>query len=242
MEAKNDVDYREVTPVLSLGHSRRSEEAAWLPSWVEAVIDGDWQGARRVFRDGSYPLFLTRDLETARCWLRSADERARYGLVASAHAARLRPYGIEMNTEFQAGIRWENWFLDRPPSLESSTALEVAASEFKCQGLELDFVGVCWSWDLIRSEGEWVVRSLRGRDLKWKSVTGDKHRFGLNAYRVLLTRARAGMIIWIPIGDVCDPTRTPGEMDEIYEFLTRCGVPTLPWSTAPLGTPVDQVN
>lgn len=217
----------ERTNVLFLGHSRRSQGASWLSTWVSAVINGDSIGARNVFEKGDYPVFVTRDLAAAKDWLRQVSGRGRFGLVASAHAGRLRPYGIEMNTEFQAGIDWRNWFLDRPPSLESCSALEVAASEFKCQGLELDYTGVCWSWDLIRSEDDWTVRSLRSRNLRWATAKGDKKRFGLNAYRVLLTRARAGMIIWIPEGDRSDPTRNPDEMNGVSDFLIQCGVTEL---------------
>jgi len=218
----------ECTPVLFLGHSRRSENASWLSAWVAAVIDGDSRRAQEIFEIGKYPVLVTRDLDEARVWLRDVSGRARYGLVASAHAGRLRSYGIEMNTEFQAGIDWRSWFLDRPPSLDSSTALEVAASEFKCQGLELDYTGVCWSWDLVRADDRWEVRSLKGRSLKWSSVRGEKTRFGLNAYRVILTRARAGMIIWVPLGFIDDPTRKPSEMDDVYSFLLECGAQEVP--------------
>jgi len=216
-----------VTQDLFLGHSRRSEGASWLAEWVEAVIAGDAQVAQKVYRPSEFQAFVTRDLAQARAWLRTVGGRSRYGLVASARAGRLRPYGIEMDADFQAGMDWRNWFLDRPPSLESSCSLEVAASEFKCQGLELDYVGLCWSWDLVRPEGEWIVRRLNSRNLKWSPTRGDRYRYGLNAYRVLLTRARAGMVIWVPEGDCSDATRPPKEMDAVYEFLQDCGLPSL---------------
>ena len=209
--------------VLFLGHSRRSHNAAWLASWVEAIMEGDAVKALSTMTSSGYAIRITRDLDLSRSWLRDMSDRSRCGLVASAHAERLRPYGIEMDSEFQAGIDWRNWFLDRPPSLESSSALEVAASEFKCQGLELDFVGVCWSWDLVRPQVGWEVRRIERRKLRWRVVDGDLRRFQINAYRVLMTRARAGMILWIPRGDMNDPTRNPKEMDDVFEFLVACG-------------------
>jgi len=130
----------------------------------------------------------------------------------------------------QGGINWPRWFLDRPPSLQSSTLLEIAASEFKCQGLEIDLVGLCWSWDMVREEGQWHPRRLDANRLRWNRVSGDRRRFSLNAYRVLLTRARQGMVLWIPAGSPEDPTRDPAEMDAVASYLLSCGVTSLPSS------------
>lgn len=226
----------QVVSSLHLGVSRRADRADWLSGWVEHVLSGDDQTARTMLEEhnqrkpGEYPILVTRELSEARRWLRMHQRGARIGLVASAHAARLRPYGIEMDREFHAGIDWPRWFLNRPPKLDSSGALEVAASEFACQGLELDFVGVCWSWDLIRSGKTWQVRHLPLGHTQWVPKGDPKRTFGINAYRVLLTRARAGMVIWVPRGAADDPSRSPQEMEEVAQFLVACGAAALPTS------------
>jgi hypothetical protein len=132
-----------------------------------------------------------------------------------------------MDAEFLSGIQWTRWFLDPPGSLYSSTALEVAASEYKCQGLEIDLVGLCWSWDLIMHNGTWHMRRLDINRRKWQPVGGERERFIRNAYRVLLTRARYGLVIWVPEGSSSDRTRDPAEMDETADYLRSCGVRAL---------------
>ncbi len=141
------------TSSLHLRETRRSLGALWLAEWVEDVLANRPAAAMERIRASDFPLVLTRSLDEARAWLRRRGQHRRFGLVASARAGRLRPYGIEMDAGLQGGINWPRWFLDRPPSLQSSTMLEVAASEFKCQGLEIDLVGLCWSWDMIREGG-----------------------------------------------------------------------------------------
>lgn len=100
--------------------------------------------------------------------------------------------------------------------------LEIAATEFKCQGLEVDYVGLAWSWDMLRSGDNWTVSRLnRG---EWRPVKGDRFRFGINAYRVLLTRARKGLVIWVPRGDSTDTTRPIAPMEDLVQYLSACGV------------------
>ena len=219
-----------MTSSLHLRETRRSLGALWLAEWVEDVLADRPADARERIRASDFPLVLTRSLDEARSWLRHHGQHRRFGLVASARAGRLRPYGIEMDAGLQGGINWPRWFLDRPPSLQSSTLLEIAASEFKCQGLEIDLVGLCWSWDMVREEGQWHPRRLDANRLRWNRVSGDRRRFSLNAYRVLLTRARQGMVLWIPAGSPEDPTRDPAEMDAVASYLLSCGVTSLPSS------------
>lgn len=110
--------------------------------------------------------------------------------------------------------------------MTSSFELEVAATEFKCQGLELDYVGLCWGWDLVRDDlgTSWVPRRFDARSNKWGAVKApDRHRFALNSYRVLLTRARRGLVIWVPPGDSTDPTAPPEEMDLVARALVDAG-------------------
>jgi hypothetical protein len=222
----------ESNPFLALRRTRRSVGAAWLSEWVEHVLSGDTKSAAALAiqaaqTDEPYPLLMTRELQTARVWLRTNSERSRSGLVASSRSARLRPYGIETSADFQGGIDWPCWFLDHPPSLRSSSALEVAATEFKCQGLELDYVGLIWSWDMIRSSTDWITRRLTERSASWATVDKDRRRFQINAYRVLLTRARAGMVVIIPEGSHADKSRNPKEMDDVAQYLLDCGMTSL---------------
>ena len=114
-----------------------------------------------------------------------------------------------------------------PADVRSSHTLEVAASEFECQGLELDWVGLCWGSDLTPSNpGGWEYRKFRGS--AWHQVRGDSERtYARNRYRVLLTRARLGMVIWIPPGKADDPTLDPVRFDRVRSLLEAAGVPEL---------------
>jgi hypothetical protein len=121
-----------------------------------------------------------------------------------------------------------HWFLADHDDLRSSQALEVTATEFACQGLEIDRACVCWDHDMVWSPkaSTWAVRKFQGS--QWKGVKGDaRRRYVVNSYRVLLSRAREAMVIWIPPGDAADRTRPPGEMDATYRYLMSCGVSEL---------------
>ena len=121
-----------------------------------------------------------------------------------------------------------HWFLDRWPDVRASDALEVIATEFSCQGLELDYVGVCWGGDLIRLPGRrsWLVQDFAGT--QWR-VPKNHETIGnrINTYRVLMTRARYETVIWVPRGDAGDDTRAPPMFDAIADFLLRCGTQPL---------------
>lgn len=114
------------------------------------------------------------------------------------------------------------WYLAQRGDIRSSYALEVTANEYTTQGLELDFVGLCWGGDLILENGDWKTRRFSGS--AWNSAKGDRRRFTMNSYRVLLTRAREGMVIWVPMGAAADPTRQPEAYDRVASFLVSCGV------------------
>ena len=114
------------------------------------------------------------------------------------------------------------WFLDRFPDIRASDALEVAATEFFVQGLELDAVGLCWDGDLVWNGADWQTRAFRGT--QWTRPQGEEARLNkLNAYRVLLTRARYETVIWVPAGSAVDPTRDPAALDATATFLLSCG-------------------
>lgn len=216
-------------PALHLNVCLRSFRAQRVTDWVEAVLRGDADQAAKVTSDlREFPIMLTRSLETARDWLRSQTRGLRRsGLVASSSAIRLRAHGIELSSGFRQENRdmYVNWFLADVSDVRSSNQLEVAASEFECQGLELDRVGVCWGGDvtLDPQENQWIYRVFSGT--KWSRVKSERDRqYFLNTYRVLLTRAREGMIIWVPAGDDRDGTRPSPPFDATAAYLRRCGL------------------
>lgn len=209
---------------LHLGVSMRSFRAETLSDFISHLLNGDSEAARTAqARLEHYPIHLTRDLNAARRWLRdTARGSERYGLVASSGALRLRPEGIHI----KAAIDPPNWFLNDRGDVRSSFYLEDVASEFDVQGLELDFTGVCWDADLRYIDDGWQAWSFKGT--RWQSVRNDFSRLYLkNAYRVLLTRARQGMVIFVPQGDDADPTRPKGFYDETCAFLESCGLKPL---------------
>jgi hypothetical protein len=209
---------------LHLGVSMRSFRAEALSEFVHQVIAGDSQSARDSYGRirGAYPIVLSRDLDAAKNWLRNrARGTERIGLVASSGALRLRPEGIFV----KADVDPASWFLNDRGDVRSSSYLEEVASEFDVQGLELDWVGVCWDGDFHHDGRKWVSQSFKGT--KWQSVNDSSRQLYLrNAYRVLLTRARQGMVIFIPYGDASDATRPDKFYGGTFEFLMTCG-PTL---------------
>lgn len=209
---------------LHLATSIRSFRAERLSDFVGEIVDGSATVAHELFSAlRSFPICVTRDLDAARAWLRQrrrGSERA--GILASSNALRLKPHGIFI----KIGIEPEKWFLSPSDDVRSSDALEDAASEFEVQGLELDWTCVCWDANFVRSDGAWDARQFKGT--AWQRVSDARRRkYIANAYRVLLTRARQGMIIFVPPGDHVDPTRPPALYDGVFEYLRECGVPAL---------------
>ncbi|MBX7111193.1 MAG: DUF2075 domain-containing protein [Dehalococcoidia bacterium] len=213
---------------LHLTMNVRSPRAERLNHWVDALLDLRLENARASLPDSrEYPMVLTRSLESARAWLRDRqDEDQRTGLVASADARRLRAWGLETQT-LQRERSWADWFLREPGDVRSSTQLEVPATNFDCQGLELDWAGVCWGNDFSYDgdRGDWKIRRFLGS--RWTRANAERSRFILNGYRVLLTRARRGQVIWVPQPEVPDPTLKPEDFDTTAELLRAAGVPML---------------
>ncbi len=209
-------------PDLHLSVSMRSFRAEQLSSFVSQVLEGDAAGARETLEElqDRYPIVLTRDLAEARSWLLGqARGSERYGLVASSGAYRLRPEGIHVKSKIDP----VSWFLNDRFDVRTSYYMEEVATQFDIQGLELDWTGVCWGADLRYLEDGWHFHAFKGT--KWQQVRNETKRlYLLNAYRVLLTRARQGMVIFVPNGDEADPTRPPQYYDGIYDYLRRCGV------------------
>jgi hypothetical protein len=210
--------------------SLRTEASA---AWVDAVLTGEAEAARRIAAGvPDFPFFLTRSLEAMRAGLRGfARGRRRAGLLRSSGAKRLRAEGLAAEVEAKDV---PDWFLRRWPDIRASDALEVAATEYACQGLELDVAGVAWGGDYRRGPAGWEARRFAGHD--WQRDAKEFH-FVRNTYRVLLTRARGETILWVPPGsDPAEPfhdrTRPMTEMDAIAAFLQACGARPLP-ATAP---------
>jgi hypothetical protein len=210
---------------LHLAVSMRSFRAEALSDFIGHVLDDKPVAASATYESirATYPIFLTRNLATARSWLRShARGTERFGLVASSGAQRLRPEGIHIKAEIEPA----NWFLNASTDVRSSFYLEDVASEFAVQGLELDWVGVCWDGDFHHKDRSWTYQAFKGT--KWQSVNDDSRRLYLkNAYRVILTRARQGMVIFVPSGDASDRTRPASFYDGTFEYLRSCGIPVL---------------
>lgn len=169
-----------------------------------------------------YPIYITRNINTAKKWAKEQVRGSqRCGVLACSSAQRLKPEGIYVPTDIDV----KNWFLAPNDDLRSSNMMEIVASEFKVQGLEIDWAVVCWDLDLRRKQNEWDYYSFKGT--KWmKRNAIDQRRYLINSYRVLLTRARQGMIIFIPKGVDAeeDSTRNHIYYDEIYNYLLSCGI------------------
>ena len=207
---------------LHLATSMRSFRSEKVSAFVKAVLDSDEAGARALLREVAprYPIAVTRDLGRARAWIRAhARGSERYGLVASSQAQRLKPHAIDV----RVNVDPVQWFLNDRHDTRSSYYLEDAATEFQVQGLELDWVCVTWDADLRRHADSWRYQSFRGD--AWTTIhKEDRKRYLLNAYRVLLTRARQGMIVFVPPGDPSDPTCAPLFYDDTYHYLMGLGV------------------
>jgi hypothetical protein len=200
----------------------RSFRAETLSEFVRLLINRDVSAARdalATLRD-RYPIRLTRSLDHAKQWIRQqARGNERYGLVVSSQAQRLKPLAVDVRPI----INPVHWFLHGKDDTRSSFYLEDVATEFQVQGLELDWACVVWDADLRFGEEGWRHHEFRGT--KWVRVKqSERQRYLENAYRVLLTRARQGMIMVVPEGDAADATRRPELYDSTYSFLARAGV------------------
>ena len=210
---------------LHLAVSLRSFRSELLSEFVGSVLNLDKSKATKLFStvQKTYPIVLTRSLQQAKEWLRTqARGGEQYGITAYSGALRLKPEGIHI----KAKIDPKNWFLNKSNDVRSSMFLEDVATEFDIQGLELDWTCVAWDPSLRIAHEEWEYKTFRGT--KWQNINDAvRRRYLLNAYRVLLTRARQGMVICIPHGDQQDQTRLPEFYTPIYELFSACGVPSI---------------
>lgn len=207
---------------LHLAVSMRSFRAESLSKFVHCVLDRDVEQAKTLYQTfkNKYPVVLTRDLDKAKSWLeKKARGSERYGLVVSSQAYRLKPLAIDVR--LQPDI--ESWFLADKMDVRSSLFLEDAATEFDIQGLELDWTCLVWDGDFRYTSNGWDHNAFRGS--KWQKIRQkDAQSYQLNAYRVLMTRARQGMIICVPEGKIEDHTRQPEFYDRTYDYLKSLGL------------------
>ena len=210
-----------IEPDLNLSVSLRSFRAEKLSAFISAVISGDAIRAREIKEHlTNYPIYLTRDLDKAKerlkQWARGSE---RIGLVASSNAIRLKPSGIFVKGEIDPTL----WFLKGKSDIRSSHYLEDVATEFDVQGLEIDWVGVCWDANFRIEDSKWITYNFSGS--KWQSVHDlEKQKYIANSYRVLLTRGRQGIVIFVPDGNDSDATRKKTFYDQTYDFLKSCGI------------------
>jgi hypothetical protein len=214
-------------PRLHLSVNVRSQRAKFIGAWVNQILSDARQPPQELAPNADFPVALTRELSKARKWLRERQEiRQRTGLLASSGALRLRAHGLEVSSGFRKGLSYADWFLNGPEDVRSSYKLEIAATEFECQGLEIDWAGVCWGGDFVvdPETGDWSFRQFSGT--RWRAVEdATKRRYLVNRYRVLLTRARRGMIIWVPEGN--EAAENAASLDATAKRLLKAGVQML---------------
>jgi len=207
---------------LHLSVSMRSFRAENVSAFVKALLDCEKEKARETFEKLSsrYPIALTRDLGVAKHWIRShARGTERFGLVASSKAMRLKPYAIDI----RVSVDPVHYFLNEKDDTRSSYYLEDTATEFQVQGLELDWVCVTWDGDFRFNGSGWNYHDFRGT--RWCNISNtDNRTYVKNAYRVLLTRARQGMVVFVPPGEASDPTRSPAFYDSTFNYLQELGI------------------
>ena len=214
---------------LHLTASVRSFRSERVSEFVNRLLDLDLSGAQAMLSEVTerFPILLTRDLSAAKAWVRGrARGTERYGMVVSSQAQRLKPHAIDVRVP----INPVHWFLADKEDTRSSYYLEDVATEFQVQGLELDWTCVVWDGDLRYVGDDWGYFGFVGD--RWKRVLKDeRRRYLLNAYRVLLTRARQGSVLVVPRGDTYDATRTPQIYDPTYALLREIGIPELSGSS-----------
>ena len=205
-----------------LPHSLRFYRNADLEKWCDYLLAErrvDAEGIARKLQECGDTIWLARDISTARAWIRSiriAEERA--GLIASGQARRLAAEGLFVDLKPSIAP----WMLAPTGDVRSSNMLETVQNQYQIQGLELDYTVVCWDGDLRRISDSWAAYKMHGG--RWQKYE-DELEIAKNSYRVLLTRARRGMIIFVPKGDasMVDDTRDLVMYESIAAYLKDCG-------------------
>jgi hypothetical protein len=206
---------------LHLAVSMRSFRSEKVSLLIKQILDLDVTDARETLKaiGDAYPIRITRDIQTAKNWLKlHARGSERYGMLVSSQAIRLKPLAIDIRAEIDP----IHWFLDGKEDIRSSYYLEDAATEFQVQGLEVDWACVVWDGDFRMGSRDWIYKSFVGD--RWNNINKPERKIYLkNAYRVLLTRARQGMVIVVPNGDPEDHTRKAEYYDPVFEYLKEIG-------------------
>lgn len=219
IKTRRNVEY---SKSLHLSVSMRSFRAENVSLLIKQLLDLDIESAKKTLKEinSNYPIVITRDLSKAKQWLKNkARGSERYGMVVSSQAQRLKPYAIDVKTPMDP----IHWFLDEKDDVRSSYYLEDVATEFHIQGLELDWACVVWDGDFQYNSDGWIYKSFKGN--KWYNILSPERKMYLkNAYRVLLTRARQGMVIVVPEGDKEDWTRQPKIYNSTFEYLKEIGL------------------
>ena len=208
---------------LHLSVSLRSFRSEQLSNFIEKLINNNVRNAISIYETyirENYSIKITRDLDKARNWLRnSAKGSERIGIIASSGGIRLRPFGLNVKAKIKAPI----WFLKHKDDIRSSCFLEEVATEFDIQGLELDWACIAWDGDLFYHENKWNYRKFTGTS--WKNIIKPEiENYLINSYRVLLTRARQGMVIYIPYGNNEDITRPEFMYNGTFELFKTLGI------------------
>lgn len=207
---------------LHLSVSMRSFRAENLSRFVHELLELNDSRSREIYDTlkDNYPIVLTRSLDKAKAWLRQkARGSERYGMLVSSQAYRLKPLAIDVRFKPDT----VHWFLDDADDVRSSLFLEDVATEFDVQGLELDWSCVIWDGDFRYNKNGWQNYSFKGN--AWQRINAEERKsYQLNAYRVLLTRARQGMIIVVPEGSDSDHTRKHDFYDPTFEYLKQIGL------------------
>lgn len=217
---------------LHLGVSVRSFRSEILSEFIEKLLNLNIEESKRLFNElqDNYPMVLTRNRNIYKGWLNKMKRGSeRTGVLVSLNAKRLRSEGIDSENALRSQSdesKISNWFLNSEDDVRSSLSLEIPSTEFAIQGLELDWACVAWGGDLSLQNGEWAFQKFIGS--KWTNIGKEAtQEYLLNTYRVLLTRARQGMIIFIPPGDSTDKTRLESRYYETFEYLRAIGIPEL---------------
>ncbi|MHC1739477.1 MAG: DUF2075 domain-containing protein [Anaerolineaceae bacterium] len=210
---------------LHLSVSMRSFRSEFVSLLCKQLLDIEILAARSTLSNiaSKFPIVITRDLTKAKKWIKEhASGTERYGIVASSQAMRLKPLAVDVKSTIDP----IHWFLDKKDDVRSSYYLEDVATEFQIQGLELDWTCVLWDGDFRYSKTGWEYRSFCGNH--WNFIKKlERQNYLKNAYRVLLTRARQGMIIVVPPGDPKDPTRKSEFYDPTFKYLSEIGFPII---------------
>ncbi len=207
---------------LHLQTSLRSFRSEKVSLFVKQLLDLEMDEAKKNLKSiqKNYPIVLTRDINRAKNWVREqARGSERYGMVVSSQAYRLKPYSIDIRVKTEP----VHWFLNGREDVRSSYYLEDVVTEFDIQGLELDWVCMAWDADFRYTDNKWENWSFRGN--KWQRINKpERQMYQKNAYRVLLTRARQGMVLFVPTGDDDDHTRPKSYYDSTYRYLKGLGL------------------